>query len=505
MHRICTLSAALLLAMLATAPAWAASAPPPTEGPSGVARSDYETAWQSAISTAASGNLLGAMIEVERLMDDPRFERLTAAQQSESAQLAGTVARMQGEPVLARRYLDRSRAAQPDNAQTLLELMYLELADDHQDQAIDLLIQACTHSRTPVEVDEDTAGFLDQTLREQPPRRLALLQALFDNGWKGDGPEPSRFWLTLARLQVDHGQGSRVPATLARIDTPLEVITLRSDKRFDRYVDRSSARFDAEASARRERDVLRLAGLLDSSIDAELAAFSFAQLLAGENEQIVQFTDALAQSVDQGDRPSPAEAKWVAWLLQHRMMALRRLDRMDESLTAARMAQMIGTLTSDSVTHTMTLASMLSVTGHAQQAQALLADLEGLLPYGEALRAYLQFTTALDSADTAAAEQARAKIISLRDEAPLFYREMLTDEGDLDGAAAVLIAQLESPEERGETLLSLQDLRVYPSLPVDASSDRHWRALKQRDDVRAAIARVGRIEQYPLFSPETSR
>ncbi|WP_416055732.1 hypothetical protein [Stenotrophomonas maltophilia] len=82
---------------------------------------------------------------------------------------------------------------------------------------------------------------------------------------------------------------------------------------------------------------------------------------------------------------------------------------------------------------------------------------------------------------------------------------MLIDDGDLDGAAAVLIAQLESPEERTSTLVSLQDMRVYPSLPAEAQSDERWRALKRRADVQAAVARVGRIEQYPLYGSSSSR
>jgi len=82
---------------------------------------------------------------------------------------------------------------------------------------------------------------------------------------------------------------------------------------------------------------------------------------------------------------------------------------------------------------------------------------------------------------------------------------MLLDEGNLDGAAAVLIEQLRSPTDRGEALASLQDMRTYPSLPGDVKIDAAWRALKQRADVQAEVARVGRIERYDLVSASTSR
>ncbi|KAG1474134.1 hypothetical protein G6F54_014314 [Rhizopus delemar] len=82
---------------------------------------------------------------------------------------------------------------------------------------------------------------------------------------------------------------------------------------------------------------------------------------------------------------------------------------------------------------------------------------------------------------------------------------MLLEQGDLDGAAAVLIEQLRSPVDRGETLASLQDMRTYPSLPGDVRIDAAWRALKQRADVQAEVARVGRIVRFALVCSGTSR
>ncbi|KAG1605511.1 hypothetical protein G6F45_014170 [Rhizopus arrhizus] len=48
-------------------------------------------------------------------------------------------------------------------------------------------------------------------------------------------------------------------------------------------------------------------------------------------------------------------------------------------------------------------------------------------------------------------------------------------------------------------------MRTYPSLPGDVRIDAAWRALKQRADVQAEVARVGRIERYALVSSGTSR
>ncbi len=48
-------------------------------------------------------------------------------------------------------------------------------------------------------------------------------------------------------------------------------------------------------------------------------------------------------------------------------------------------------------------------------------------------------------------------------------------------------------------------MRTYPSLPGDVKIDAAWRVLKQRADVQAEVARVGRIERYDLVSTSTSR
>jgi hypothetical protein len=285
----------------------------------------------------------------------------------------------------------------------------------------------------------------------------------------------------------------------------LEVIALRSDKRFDRYVDRRDPRFDPQQVAQRKLDDLRVSGLLDRRLNAKLAAFGFIQLMVGENEQIVQFTDDMARMVSAGQRPAGEEATWLAWLLDYRTLALRRLDRIDDSVAAARLTDAVGALGPDAAEHRMNLAFMLSATGHERESDTLLAGMDGLSPFGLAARAYLTFVHARENNDLAAAAAARAEIVSHRKDAPQIHMELLIEEGDMEAAAAALISQLESAEDRTDALLSLQDMRVYPSLPAERVADERWRELKQRADVRAAINRVGRIERYPLYSISTSR
>jgi hypothetical protein len=499
--------AALLLTVLAAASAHAVEPHPeaPAQEIADTPFSAYQQRWESALMMAGSGNMLGAMIAFERLMDDPLFARLEPAVRGRNAQIAGATALMQHAPGVARRYLQQALTALPNDPATLATLVSVELAEDNTAAATLHLLQAATHADGPVQVDTQTVSYLQYTLRAQPAQRMALLKSLFDNQWTGDGVEPTGLWLVLATLQVEHGHSAEAAATIARIDTPLEVIALRSDKRFDRYVDRRDPRFDPQQVAQRKLDDLRVSGLLDRRLNAKLAAFGFIQLMVGENEQIVQFTDDMARMVSAGQRPAGEEATWLAWLLDYRTLALRRLDRIDDSVAAARLTDAVGALGPDAAEHRMNLAFMLSATGHERESDTLLAGMDGLSPFGLAARAYLTFVHARENNDPAAAAAARAEIVSHRKDAPQIHMELLIEEGDMEAAAAALISQLESAEDRTDALLSLQDMRVYPSLPAERVADERWRELKQRADVRAAINRVGRIERYPLYSISTSR
>lgn len=499
--------AALLVAALASTSATASITVAPQK-PSVTAdamHQAYATRWDEAIQQSRSGNTLGALIAMERLMEDPMLDDFDAEHRGRAAQVAGWTAMVQKKPGQARRYLQRAQEALPEDAQILLTLMSLELSENQPAPATQHLLQALEHAEAPLPLEQAAINYLQYRLRDQPQQRMALLQALFDNGWKGDGLEPAGLWLVLATLQADNGHGADVPATLARIGSPAEIIRLRSDKRFDRYVDRTDPRFDPVQAAQKHLDELRVSGLLDHTLDARLAEFGNTLLMLDRNEEVLALTDGMARAAAEGESPSAAEAEWVAWLLTSRLTALRRLGRTDDALETARLATRIGALGPDGAEHQMNLGFFFSSLGRMQDAAATVDGMRGLAGYGKAAQALLQFAAARERGDAQAMGAARAVILAQRNDAPLFHREMLLEEGDLDGAAAVLIEQLRSPIERGEALASLQDMRTYPSLPGDVKIDAAWRALKQRADVQAEVARVGRIERYELVGSATSR
>lgn len=508
----CTPLLALLLAALtsATASANVPRTPTPTaQHPPDVAmdaaHAAYAQQWDTAIEQSRSGNTLAALIAMQRLMESPLLADFDAERRGRAAQFAGWTAAMQKQPALARRYLQQALLALPGDASILTTLVSLDLNDDQPAAAVEHLTQALARADSPLAIDHHTISYLQYHLREQPAQRMALLQALFDNGWKSGGSEPTGLWLALATLQADNGRGDAIPTTLVRIDTPAELIRLRSDKRFDRYVDRADARFDPLKAAQAHLDTLRVSGLLDRVLDARMVDFSSTLLMLDRNEEVLALTDTLAEAAAEGQSPPAAEAEWIAWLLNSRIAALRRLQRTDEALATAKLAARIGALGPDGLEHQMNVGFVLNSLGQTQEAEAAMETLTGLSGYGQAAQALIRFAAARERGDATATAAARAVIVAQRQDARLFYREMLLEEGDLDGAAAVLIEQLRSPLERSDALASLQDMRVYPSLPGDVRIDAAWRELKQRSDVQAEVSRVGRIERYDLVGSATSR
>ena len=328
MPRVLPLTALLLAALASTsATASITGAPQKPSITADAMHQAYATRWDEAIQQSRSGNTLGALISMERLMEDPLLDDFDAEHRGRASQVAGWTALMQKKPALARRYLQRAQEALPEDAQILLTQVSVELSDNQPAAATTFLVKALQHADAPLPVDHHAINYLQYRLRDQPMKRMDLLQALFDNGWKSAGLEPTGLWLTLATLQADNGRGDGIPATLARIDSPAEIIRLRSDKRFDRYVDRGDARFDPVQAAQRHLDELRVSGLLDRALDARMAEFSTTLLMLDRNEEVLSLTEGMAGAASNGESPAAAEAEWVAWLLNSRLTALRRLGR----------------------------------------------------------------------------------------------------------------------------------------------------------------------------------
>lgn len=285
----------------------------------------------AAAEQAISGDTLGAAIAYERLLADPRMDHVELRVRSAAWLMGAHVASRQGDEALALRRLDTALQVDPRNAAARLTLGQHQIFRDQLDTGVDHLIQGIADSDGAPELEAPFVWQLDKRLGATPNKRLAVLQGLFDKGWTVDGVEPVELWVILATLQVETGKGD-VAATLERIDAPHALISLRSDKRFDRYLKRDDPRFDPVAASRRHIDALRLESILSPGINQPAVSLSHALLVAGDLDDVVGMTQPLAEIASQLEDGPGGEGRHVAWMLDHRAIALRRLGRLDEAV-----------------------------------------------------------------------------------------------------------------------------------------------------------------------------
>jgi tetratricopeptide (TPR) repeat protein len=453
----------------------------------------------AAMVQASSGDSLGASIAFERLLTDPRLGTVSVAAQSHVWAVAAMVAAEQKQPELAAQRLQAALVIDPHNTNARLRLAEHALYKKQSEIAADHVILALADADEMLDLPNEMAWHLDTALKLLPAKRLALLQALFDNGWTYDGIEPVELWVTLATLQVETGQSGKVAATLERIDSPSALMRLRSDKRFDRYLRRDDPRYDPVAAARRHIDRLRVSAMLSPGLNETAVELTGALMMAGESQEVIGMTNTLADAAAEARGAPQAEARYIAWMLDNRGRAFRRLGRNDDAVATQLLAIRMTDPQGDTVSQNLNLAALYVALHRPLMARETMRGLGELSPYGDSTQALIELRAALQLKDVAAAQRARERLLANRGDTPSHYREALMIDNRMDEAAALLIGQLTDPMERGTTLLELQDVRRAPVLPADAELHASWEQLRQRADVQAAVRRVGRIDTYPLF------
>lgn len=478
-----------------------------------VARGTEKTqALQSALHEAAQqgaqGDTLGALIAFERLLADPGVAALPEADRIESYVVAGWIALQSRQPAAARGYLERAQALAPDEPRALYLRGVLASDDGDHVQGVRLITRSLQLSdQFMPEVSAMQAGSLGQLLQGHDAEYRDFLQILFERDWKPDGVEPADFWRRLALLQIESGQDDRVAATVARIQRPLSILALRADKRFDRYIDRDDARFDPVQAAVRELDALRVSTLLAPEQSSALLEMSNTLLVLGRHEEVLAMTEHAAAAAADATVPRTFEKSGdVAWLLNNRAIAQRRLGDSAAGLATLALAAQFHEEGSVNVSQRLNLATWQAALLQPQLALETAASAgANLSPYGEAVQQWVRFIAYRQLGDAAQADTAKAWLIAHEEIAGLFVVETLLEDNALDAAAARLIARLQSTEQRNDALMEVQRLRTVPSLPGDAERDRRWWQVVARADVQAALNAVGRSEQHALFGPGSSR
>ncbi len=195
----------------------------------------------------------------------------------------------------------------------------------------------------------------------------------------------------------------------------------------------------------------------------------------------------------------------LRWALDYRNRVLWRMGRWDEAIATQAKARDSATASGgDSVSQRINLADLLYLRARPREA---LGELTGVtndtasdfgLMEAEEVRA-------CSYAQLGDRERLKTSLDTLRthrDDAPNPLRAALECADDEDGLAAMIIARLDDPLTRNDELGALQIFLPEPH-PTDfeALMNKRLDTVRNRADVRAAIARYGVVETYPIYAP----
>ncbi|MFY2763179.1 hypothetical protein [Arenimonas sp. MALMAid1274] len=459
-------------------------------------------------ATAGQDNHRQSLRAVHRVLDHPGFAGLDAGQRHIAHRDAGWLAMQLGDYAQASEQFSLSLAIGDTDPDVRYWRSRVALVRGQPDAAADDLASfARKWPQLLDNLDDNHFWYVMNSLDldRHARSRTGLLQALFDADWKRTAlGGASYFWFELALVRINSGDEAGARAAIARITQPAELVKLLADKRFDAIVDPAAPQFDVERAAADAVTDLRLQAILDPQRLGILTAMGNAMMVIGEFEDVVALSDQVRSEIAAADSDNPPyrDMDQLVWMLDLRSNALRRLERTDEALAEMKAASQLDEQGNGNVSQILNLAHFYCSLDRPDDTLATLAALSaGASPYGKMVQASARLCAATQSGDARAAAQALDYIRSHRSDSEAIYLEALVMAGQLEGAAATLIAQLESPRTRANTLASLQDFRGGTELPGDRLSNENWRTLEAREDVQAAVRRVGRILSHDIHAP----
>lgn len=338
--------------------------------------------------------------------------------------------------------------------------------------------------------------------RENSEIRFAMISALFAANWTNDGQEPNEQWFDYVRLLLKKSDLAHATEVVARIDSPSVVLAMRVDKRFDSIGSSRKGSMDIERAMKCQRDRLselrirypdRLYYIVDELVF---------DLRDGQVERALATADDVIRRVGEATTPAyPDMDEWYIWILDSRAQALERLGRWDEAVIQLRKAARRPEGGGMNVSQTLNLARVLARLGRVDEAEAAMEDVEGASLYGRMQLAFNRLIVAHVRGDK---ETVAAQLEIMRTDRSVAlssYQAALVIAGQPDTAAALLIERLRDESWRRSALSSMQSYTEVAQTPLDKAHMTRWREILAREDVRAALDKVGRIEQVPFANP----
>lgn len=346
---------------------------------------------------------------------------------------------------------------------------------------------------------------LAEDLDERGELQFQFIDALFDADFDPRPLiEPSTLWTTLAQGLLERGNTDRALKVAEKVTWPESVARMRVDRRFDPIVQDRLDRFDVLKAAEAMLEARRRAMAEAPRQLALVNGYADALMDLGRAEQALALIDeALAKAAPaDGGKAAYDDLEHLNWTLNSRATALGLLARDDEAVDALRRAARRPEGGRMNVSQAINLAQTLVQAGRPREALEAVSDITSrdASAYGWVASQSARACAHAELGDMAAAREVVADLRSRLADGESALQRALACMDDQESAAALLIQRLEDPKTRGAALMWVQSRPEQPGpTAVDLKHRAHRRALLSRPDVRAAIDKVGRIEELPIL------
>ncbi|WP_111267635.1 tetratricopeptide repeat protein [Marilutibacter maris] len=447
-------------------------------------------------------NMAGVGRELSAVIDSPLFDTLSRDVQLHILSTACWAATREEQAKRARDLCQRAIGYAEAGSDDWYRLAMLESFLGEHEAAAAAFIEFVQRWPEQLEdIDEIVIHQLRHALPADSRARVEMAQALFDANWKSPYGGDSSIWYDLALARLGQNQPEQARAVLTRIDTPVDLIRIRSDKRFDRVFNRDAPGHDVDGALRRQIEAQKQHAVIFPDDVRAHVQLSYALLSAGRNEEVIKLADRTMARLARAslERPAFTHIDEQVWLMDSRAVALRRLGRVDDALDEMRRASQLSEQGEQNVSQALNLGDFYCSLGRPDEAMAAVAQIGEMSAYGQMVLHKVRHCAAVQRGDARMGGASLAHLDGNEDEAPTILLEALLRAGRIDEAAARLIAQLQSDDRRGRMLEWLQDYPLPQPLPGNVAMRAARAAMLARDDVTAAIAAVGRIERYDII------
>jgi hypothetical protein len=381
----------------------------------------------------------------------------------------------------------------------------LAAAGKRHDAADELLCITTIGERWSWALNTLPQRLIEQAVRESElaqlgPARMEVLQILYDLRWRhSDGSEPSRWWLHLSLNLLEHNQRAEALAVAAHITDPYALIAVQVDNRYKGIAKSEFVERDILKAAKKELERRQAAARQAPRDLSRIVQVAWGLIRLRRYDDVLQLTDPVLQG-KQAATPESAPYEDLQqefpWVLEARAIALTALGRYDEAVVVVRLACQQSK--DDLVSHSLDLASLLAALNRPQEALAAIPPLERASVYGRAVAAKVQVMIASELGDAAGLAAALADLRAHAQDYPLIREAALIIAGKEDEAVATLLARLADPALRADALVELQDYAERPAPAITSAWRERQKALRDRPEVRQAVAAYGRIRSYEL-------